>query len=55
MTTQETPQAVLDAIREMHPDPFTQVAILRLWEKAPGLLDEATAITLTNAATRTTT
>lgn len=40
------------ALQEMHPDPFVQVAIWRLYTEAPGLLAEATAITLTNATTK---
>lgn len=40
------------ALREMHPDPFVQAAVWRLYTEAPGLLSEATAITLTNAITK---
>lgn len=48
----EMNDAVRQALQEMHPDPFVQVAIWRLYTEAPGLLDEATAITLTNATTK---
>lgn len=40
------PEPVLKALREMHPDTFTQAAILRLYGEAPGLLSEHTALTL---------
>lgn len=36
-----TPDPVIRALQEMHPDTFVQAAILRLYREAPGLLDAA--------------
>lgn len=33
------PERVVSALRDLHPDPFVQAAILRLYKEAPGLLD----------------
>lgn len=43
--TEQTTQTV----REMHPDPFVQSAILRLFQEAPGLLDTAAYVALAYA------
>lgn len=43
------PDAVQAALREMHPDPFTQAAIERLYQNAPGLLDAKPYVTLAYA------
>lgn len=44
-----TAPAVTQALREMHPDPFVQAAILRLYEDAPGLLDAKPYVALAYA------
>lgn len=49
MTHEPIPQPVLAALREMHPDPFTQAAVLRLYKEAPGLLDSSTFVALASA------
>ena len=49
MAHQPTPDALIQAVQQMHPDPFTQAAILRLWAEAPGLLSSATQVALTQA------
>lgn len=33
-------------LRTVHPDPFTQAAVFRLWKNAPGLLREDVKWTL---------
>ena len=40
------PQPVLKALREMHPDTFVQASIHQVFQQAPGLLSEHTALTL---------
>lgn len=45
-----TPKPILDALKALHPDPFTQVAIQRLYTEAPGLLDTHVVIVLDDAA-----
>jgi len=45
------PEAAVTALQQMHPDPFTQHAIWRLFREAPGLLDAAAVIILTHATT----
>lgn len=47
----ETPQPILDALKALHPDPFTQAAIQRLYVEAPGLLDERVVTVLHDAET----
>lgn len=47
-----TPQPVLDALKALHPDPFVQVAIMRLYDEAPGLLDERVTIVLNEAVAK---
>jgi hypothetical protein len=42
-------KAVVRAVRQMHPDPFVQAAILRLYAEAPGLLDSAAYVALADA------
>lgn len=49
MAYQPTPDTVIAAVREMHPDTFTQAAILRVYANAPGLLNDATVVALQDA------
>lgn len=44
-----TPTPVIRAVQQMHPDPFTQAAILRVYANAPGLLSEDTQVALHDA------
>lgn len=45
-----TPKPILDALKALNPDPFTQAAIQRLYTEAPGLLDHHVVIVLDDAA-----
>lgn len=45
-----TPPAAVVAVQEMHPDPFTQAAILRVYAEAPGLLDADTFLKIALAS-----
>lgn len=41
-----TPDPVIRAVQQMHPNPFVQSAILRVYANAPGLLAEDAVVTL---------
>lgn len=43
------PDTAVTALQQMHPDPFVQTAVWRLFREAPGLLDMAAVIILTDA------
>jgi len=43
------PTPVVRALQEMHPDPFVQSAILKVYAEAPGRLDHDTVATLQDA------
>lgn len=49
---QNTPELTA-TVREMHPDPFVQAAILRVYTEAPGLLDSAAYVALAYAEGKT--
>lgn len=51
-TQPEMTDDVRTTLQGMHPDPFVQVAIWRLFREAPGLLDPAAVINLTQATTK---
>lgn len=42
-------------LRTVHPDPFTQAAIYRVWKNAPGLLREDIVVALNETQGTTTT
>lgn len=44
-----TPTPVVRAVQEMHPDPFVQQAILRVYAEAPGLLTDDAVNALADA------
>lgn len=49
MTKPTLNNATEAALREMHPDPFVQTALWRLYVETPGLLDSAAYVKIASA------